>query len=300
MGIADNRWEFACSKSRHSWGLIHDKKDNVQNKAIHSADRMFIPGTIRHPKYDADHQPWPTVVIECCNSCTNLAARLYLECCADWWFTQSEGFTKVVILMMFDYERRGTVVEKWVCATKAPYTKKLAQTILIDVKRGENGKPTIVVDGEDLVLDFESLMARPKREGESDIVFDKALMNGFGNGFLMTWPNLGKGRKVNVKRSGIDVTLARKLLNYPLSTLKEQLGPALAEAVKTAEQAAKAVGADADVQASRMTLTLTRNKVDKGKGKEKEGELSFGEDRIPVDITIGEALAILVEKEEGE
>lgn len=300
MGIVDNRWEFACSKSRHSLGLIHDKKDNAPNKAIHSADRMFIPGIIRHPKYDADDQPWPTMVIETCNSCTNLAARLYLECCADWWFAQSEGFTKVVILMMFDYDRRGTIVEKWVCAPKAPYTKKLAQTILIDVTRGENGKPTIAVKGEDLVLDFESLMARLKREGESDIIFDKALMNGVGNAFLMTWPNLGKGRKVNVKRSGIDVTTARNLLNLPLSTLREQLGPALAEALKTAEQAAKAVGADADVQASRMTLTLTRNKVDKGKGKEKEGGSSFGEDRIAVDITIGEALAIMAEKEEAE
>ncbi|KUL81585.1 hypothetical protein ZTR_09871 [Talaromyces verruculosus] len=297
MGIVDNRWEFACARSRHSLGLIHDKKDNVPYKAIHTADRMFIPGIIRHPKYDANNQPWPTMAIECCDSCTNLASRLYLECSVDWWFSQSEGFTKVVILMMFDYDRRGTVIEKWVCTPKAPYTKRLAQTILIDVTRGENGKPTVTIDGDDLVLDFESLMACPKREGETDIVFDKALMNGFGNGHLMTWPNLGKGRKQNAKRSGIDVTTARKLLDCPLSTLQQHLGPALDEALEKAEKAAKAVGADADVQASRMTLTLTRNKVDKGKGKEKEGELASGEDRIPVDITIGEALAIMAEKE---
>lgn len=300
MGIIDNRWEFACCKSRQSHGLIADSNDPVANKAIHSVDRMFIPGIIRHPKYDANSQPWPTMVIECATDYTNVASRCYLQYCADWWFTQSEGFTKFVLLMYFDYNRYETIVEKWICAPEAPHNKTLAQTIKINLQPNEKGKATVVVHGEDLILDFEALMARPKREGESDIVFDEGLMNGFGNGYLVPWPNLGNERRKNIKSSGIDVNTARKLLNYPLSTMKQQLGPALAEALKTAEKAAKAVGIDADVSKSRMKLTLTRNKVGKVKGKEKEGELSFGEDRILVDISIGEALAIMAEKEEVE
>lgn len=300
MGIIDNRWEFACCKTRQSHGLITDPNDPAQDKAIHSVDRMFIPGIIRHPNYDANSEPWPTMVIECGPEYANVASRWYLNYCVDWWFTQSEGSTKFVLLMYFDYDRYETIVEKWVCAPEAPYTKSLAQTVTSNLQRNKEGKATVVVTGDDLILDFESLMARPKREGESDIVFDKALMNGFGNGYLVPWPNLGNERRKNVKSSGIDVNTARKLLNYPLETLKQQLGPALTEALKTAEKAAKASGADADVQKSRMKLTLTRNKVKKG-GEEKEaGESRFGEDRIPVDVSIGEALAIMAEKEKEE
>lgn len=298
MGITNDRWEFACSKTRHSRGLVLDKKDTVQIKSIHSADRIFVPGIIRPTKFDADRQPWPTMVIETGSDCANIASRFYLEYGADWWFTQSEGFTKIVIIMMFDYTHHATVIEKWVCAPEPPYTKKLVQTITVFPQPKDKGKPTVIVKGEDLVLDFGSLMGRPKREGESDIVFDTDFMKGFGNGFLLTWRNLGAKRENNLKSSGIDVATARKLLNYPLVQLKQQLGPALAEALKTAENAARAAGADADVGASKLKLTLTRNKVsEKGKEKAVEGELSFGEDRISVDITIGEALAIMAEKE---
>ncbi|EEA19623.1 hypothetical protein PMAA_004070 [Talaromyces marneffei ATCC 18224] len=298
MGIIDNRWEFACSKSRQSHGLTTDPNDPAQDKAIHSVDRMFVPGIIRHPKYDANNEPWPTMVVECGPEYANVAARWYLNYCVDWWFTQSTGFTKIVLLMYFDYDRYETIVEKWVCAPEAPYTKSLAQTININLQRNKDGKAIVVVNGEDLIINFESLMARPKREGESDIVFDKALMNGFGNGYLVPWPNLGTERRKNVKSSGIDVNTARKLLNYPLETLKDQLGPALTEALKAAEKAAKAAGADADVQKSKMKLTLTRNKVKKEGEEEKESV--FGEDRIPVDISIPEALAIMAEKDDGE
>ncbi|RAO73130.1 uncharacterized protein BHQ10_009142 [Talaromyces amestolkiae] len=298
MGIVDNRWEFACSKTRHSHGVIFDNNDTVQIKSIHSADRIFIPDINRHTKFDADHQSWPTMVIETGSDCANIASRFYLEYSADWWFTQSEGFTKIVIVIMFDYAHHATVIEKWVCASEAPYTKKLVQTITVFPKPNDKGKPSVIVQGEDLILEIESLMARPKREGESDIVFDKEFMKGFGNGFLLPWRNLGAKRENNLKSSEIDLATARKLLNYPLVSLKQQLGPALAEALKMAEKAAKSVGADTDVGASKMTLTLSRNKVsEKGKEKAVEEESSFGEDRIAVDITIGEAIAIMAEKE---
>lgn len=139
MGIKDNEWIIVREKSRKSGGVVRLDGDPAEHKSIHSCERMFVPwGKDAALKLDVDHQPWPTLAVETGPPYENYASRLYLQYCADWWFTQSQGATKIVIIMYFDYIRGVNIVEKWVSESVAPFNKTLEQTIKIEHRFIEN------------------------------------------------------------------------------------------------------------------------------------------------------------------
>ncbi|EED14027.1 hypothetical protein TSTA_102580 [Talaromyces stipitatus ATCC 10500] len=294
MGISGEEWEFVYNQSRYSRGAIILDGNPAAHESTHSCDRMFIPRSNCSLQVDANQKPWPTLVVETGPAYSNTASRLYLQYCADWWFTQSQGATKYVVIMYFNYARVETIAELWVSESVPPYTKSLVQTVVVNLQKDNKGKIHIIVTGEPMKFDFETLMARKKREGEKDIVFDKGLMNGWGNAFQCPWPNLGPKRRNNMKMSGISMETARQILGCPLESVKEQLGPALTEALERAEKFSKTVKAGANIPKSRMKVTLTQ-----GGGEEEKkvgGKFDREEQQIPVDLSIEEAMVIMAKK----
>ncbi|OKL63091.1 hypothetical protein UA08_02005 [Talaromyces atroroseus] len=286
MGIIEDEYDFLCNRSRKSDGVRTFPDDPAEFKSVHSCDRMFIPRR-DDPKFDADGVVWPTMVIETGPAHANVASRKYLQFCVDWWFTQSDSVTKTVLLMYFDYANRETIVEKWVRAAEPPFHKTLAQTIVINIQPGHDknfAKSKVVVSGQGLTLSVESLMGRPKREGETDIVFDKTFLTGFANGYLLPWPNVGPTRKEVLLGSGLKGGEAASLVSAAssaavgagargapgtiaaprnLSSLKSaqaQLGPALSRLLAT--DVPRYLGTDGtpqvDVSASSIKVTLKR------------------------------------------
>ncbi|KAH8703921.1 hypothetical protein BGW36DRAFT_355314 [Talaromyces proteolyticus] len=194
-------YEILSLQTRRSQGIPSYPEEQEHLASSHSCERMFISLCTTNLDGDLDENgnPWPSLVIETGPAFDNTASRSLLHYAVDWWFTQSRGLTRIVLLLFFNYLETETVVEKWVRSKQPPFRKRLAQTIIISVHDclpHETLASTceIEVSGERLVLGIEALLGRPKGAGEEDVVFDKGFLAGLANGFLLVWPNIGPKR----------------------------------------------------------------------------------------------------------
>lgn len=103
-----------------------------------------------------------------------------------------------------------------------------------------------------------------------------------------------------MKEPAVDIETTRKMIDCTLSTLKQQLGPALAAALNEAEDAVKTLGwgAEANIPGSRVRITLTRMSSNPAEGGDDGEPVDRDDQSIPVEMSIGEALKIMAEKEE--
>jgi hypothetical protein len=327
MGVADDEYQLLCNRSRKAEGVRPDPTDPAEFKSVHSCERMFVPRR-ENPKFDAEGAVWPTMVIETGPAYANGASRTYLHFCVDWWFTQTDGVVKIVLVMYFDYAKRETIVEKWVRA-EAPLHKELAQTIIINIQPNRGIKNQVVVsDGEELTLLFESLMGRPKREGEADIVFDKPLLTGFANGFLVPWPNLGPNRRDVLKGSGMTSSKGGKAAETlmaamtrtsrgkrnaaaapasvpSLGALQDSLGPALSRvlAADIPRYLGQAGTPQVDFTSSSIQVTLKRTEkpVEKEDGQpEASGQHEVDKEenkKVSVELPLEKAMELMSTKD---
>jgi hypothetical protein len=65
---------------------------------------------------------WPTVAFEC-RTLSPLSVK-YTDFGIDWWFYQSQGLTKIVVVYYIDHEARNITFEKWVCDITPPENDK--------------------------------------------------------------------------------------------------------------------------------------------------------------------------------
>lgn len=201
MNISASEYEFLALRSCKTNGIYSSPYLEEDIKSTRSCDRMFVPrlSTINAAAAatDAKSNPWPTLVIETGPVWYNPASRWYMHYAVDWWFSQSEGTTKIVLLLYFDHFQQETIIEKWVYdAQHLPFKKRLAQTLIVSLASGNkkaNNQMTEVA-GDTLVLELDALLGREKRKGEKDVVFDMETLGACAEGFLLHWRNLGRGR----------------------------------------------------------------------------------------------------------
>ena len=109
-------------------------------------------------------QGWPTLVIE-----TGVSKSLSkLRADAQWWFHNSSGQTRFVLIVSISRRQRRVTVEKWQMQIPSPAfvlqpVASAAQEIVITPAS---------VSGAPLTLDFEALFDRPPQGTEADIVLD--------------------------------------------------------------------------------------------------------------------------------
>ncbi|PUU72475.1 hypothetical protein B9Z19DRAFT_666532 [Tuber borchii] len=157
-------------------GLIDDigRVDSATYRANGSqneADCAWKPRSCRPLKTD-----WPTVIIECGVS----QSRDRLEVDAHWWFENSGGQVKMVLVISFSETKREIHVQQWEMTTirnlhvteDQPGPTSTAPTITgeFDLVAGVSNKAS-------LMLNFERFFLRPPAKGngqrEGDIVFSR-------------------------------------------------------------------------------------------------------------------------------
>jgi hypothetical protein len=213
MNSPATEYEFLALKSCTTNGIYSSPYLEEDIKSTRSCDRMFVSRlstssttSAEAAATDANGNPWPTLVIETGPGFYNPASRWYMHYAVDWWFSQSEGTTKIVLLLYFDHFQRETIVEKWVYdAQHLPFKKRLAQTLIVNLSSGSkkaNNQMTEIA-GDTLVLELDALLGREKGEGETDVVLDKETLGVYAEGFLLHWRNLGRGRLEALDRDKI-------------------------------------------------------------------------------------------------
>jgi len=139
------------------------------------ADYIWIPSPLRHFSCD----DWPTLVLEC--GLSKLIERLEIE--AGWWFHNSAGDVRIVILISVSHADKKVWIDQWELSTAPnPEVGKDSPqpTITVPVKTCHvemvDGKAT----GGPLRLKFNKPFLRDPRQGEGDIVFTREDLQVYG------------------------------------------------------------------------------------------------------------------------
>ena len=113
---------------------------------------------------------WPTLVLECGVS----QSRDRLAADAHWWFENSGGQVKIVLLILYSVSKKEIRFQQWERVTipdphvtpVRPGPARAAPAIVseIDLVAG-------VSDEASLTLNFESVFLRPPAKGEGDFIF---------------------------------------------------------------------------------------------------------------------------------
>ncbi|KAF9893089.1 hypothetical protein FE257_012500 [Aspergillus nanangensis] len=134
-------------------------------------------------------QGWPTLVIE-----TGVSESLsHLQEDARWWFENSMGETRIVLVISINRTRRSIIIQKWQLAppaTPSPLTRSRINQIRTQppprVQQAVNLQQPYVaqevdispagISGSPLVLDFHAVLDRPPRGNEADIVIPASVL----------------------------------------------------------------------------------------------------------------------------
>ena len=176
-------------RNDRQWGQTTTNPGSVGNKAK-QPDQCFYPGS-RRPVF-SQFQGYPTLVVE--TGVTESLPRLRGD--ALWWFANSQGDTRMVLIMSVRRATRTIFMEVWQLAP--PGTPRITRSI-IDQFRSNNPlpmppmvrqpavsqqaycikeliiTPTTVV-GAPLILPFQAIFDRPPVGNEQDIVLNAAAL----------------------------------------------------------------------------------------------------------------------------
>ncbi|OJJ41701.1 hypothetical protein ASPWEDRAFT_179408 [Aspergillus wentii DTO 134E9] len=175
MGIARDEVGFAMSTTH---------KPAVGNRGK-QADECFWPLS-RQPRPGRAHG-WPTLVIE--TGVSESLRRLREDAC--WWFHNSLGDVRIVLIVCINRRTRKILVEKWQLApagTPNPMTRNMRIQLSNPNQQPPLGQQPVAsqqpyaaqeieinsatVQGAPLILNFEAVLDRPRQGNESDLVFN--------------------------------------------------------------------------------------------------------------------------------
>lgn len=170
------RSQMGIPRDEILFGVATTHQPTVGNKGK-QPDQCFWPPS-RQPGPGQRHG-WPTLVIE--TGVTESLQRLRDD--AYWWFNNSLGDVRIVLLFCISRRQRKIIVEKWHLAppdTPNPMTRSMINQLVIS-QRPPLEQPylaqEIVIDpvsvhNAPLVLNFEAIFDRGRQQNESDIVFN--------------------------------------------------------------------------------------------------------------------------------
>jgi len=152
--------------------------------SIKQANIAWEPWSPRHGAAD-----WPSVIIECGVS----QSRDRLEVEANWWFENSDGQVKIVLVISYSEEMKKIHFQQWELVTVPdsyvspgqPTATRTAPTIMreFDLTLGVPSRAS-------LMLNFESVFLRPPAQGkgqrEGDITFSQEDLEEYAT---HVWPN---------------------------------------------------------------------------------------------------------------
>ncbi|KXG45557.1 uncharacterized protein PGRI_033240 [Penicillium griseofulvum] len=143
------------STTNRKWVATTTYKPTV-NKGK-QADQGFLPPS-RRPPIPGSSPGWPTLAIE-----TGLSESLsQLRHNARWWFSNSSGEVRIVLVISISKRKDRVSIEKWqLASTNRPRSLTCAHEVAITA----NG-----VTGAPLTITFVALYDRPPAHGEGDIV----------------------------------------------------------------------------------------------------------------------------------
>ncbi|PKY05746.1 hypothetical protein P168DRAFT_289185 [Aspergillus campestris IBT 28561] len=188
--------------------LMYEIRANCAGMGVPPPDVMMggtttheVPGGQRAKQPDqclwpAGRQPlagrphgWPTVAIE--TGVAESLARLQQD--ARWWFENSLGATRIVLVLSINRTGHRIIIQKWQLAppgTPSPLTRLRIDQIRTQppprVQQAANLQQPYVaqevvispagISGTPLVLDFHAVLDRPPRGNEADIVLPAAVL----------------------------------------------------------------------------------------------------------------------------
>ncbi|OXV10163.1 hypothetical protein Egran_02075 [Elaphomyces granulatus] len=172
--IRDASLAMGVPKPQMTWGMSTTHK-GTHSKKGKQPDQCFWPA----PRHPTAVQPrgWPTLVIE--TGVTESLPKLREDVL--WWFLNSNGDVRIVLVLSISTKRRTALLEKWQLApanTPQPMTRAtlpmppLVQqmpTAQQPYAHQEIQLTQTTMTGGPLVLPFEALFCRPPQGTETDI-----------------------------------------------------------------------------------------------------------------------------------
>lgn len=181
--------EFICRsrmgipRNEIAFGMATTHQPTVGNKGK-QADQCFWPSS-RQP--GPGQQPgWPTLVIE--TGVTESLHRLRED--AYWWFHNSLGRVRIVLVVCISRRQSKIIIEKWHLAppgTPNPLTRSMLDQLVLIQRPPLVQQPVasqqpypaqeieispVSIQGDPLTLNFEAVFDRGRQQNESDIVLN--------------------------------------------------------------------------------------------------------------------------------
>lgn len=174
MGIRRNEITFGMSTTHRPPGGNRGKQPD---ECFWSPSRKPRPG---------EQSDWPTLVIE--TGFTESLRRLRED--ARWWFHNSLGQVRIVLIICINRRQHKAIIEKWHLAppcTPNPLTRSILDQLVgtqqppLDQQPVSSQQPyraqeiqidPVLVQGAPLTLNFEAVFDRGRQLNESDIVLN--------------------------------------------------------------------------------------------------------------------------------
>ncbi|KAE8143071.1 hypothetical protein BDV38DRAFT_293515 [Aspergillus pseudotamarii] len=181
MAVHETLWAMGIPRTEMSWGGRTTYQPTVGKGK--QGDQIFTPGD-RQPAH-GQIRDWPTLVLE-----TGLSESLRkLQENAKWWFNNSNGRVRFVIVVLISYERSTVLFQKWQLVppnapspmtrhyiswlhqqsrNMPPLSDQPAATQMLYMAQEVTVTPN-TVSGAPMVLPFHALMDRAPGANETDI-----------------------------------------------------------------------------------------------------------------------------------
>lgn len=186
--IADKISDMGISRLQAHWGATTRHAGTVITKGKES-DECFHPAS-RLPAPAQQSEPWPTLVIE--TGVSESLSKLRED--ARWWFNNSDGDVRIVLILSIKKRGRTVLLEKWQLAPPTA-TGGMVTRSAINSLRQQNPSPmppliqqpasqqtpyslqeikiTPTSASESLMLPFEALFCRAPQGNETDIILSQ-------------------------------------------------------------------------------------------------------------------------------
>ncbi|KAL1963361.1 hypothetical protein VTN77DRAFT_8482 [Rasamsonia byssochlamydoides] len=106
LEIPPNEYRYFCPRFQEA------RDEDGRPTSARQCQGMFIPP--RQPSQQTPDNEWPSFVVEVATAAP--ATEQYLHFGVNWWFRESKGIVKAVLLLFVDrQEPRSLTIEKWVC-----------------------------------------------------------------------------------------------------------------------------------------------------------------------------------------
>lgn len=177
------RSQMGISRDEIAFGMSTTHKPTAGNKGKQPDQCFWSPSRYPRPGQQPD---WPTLVIE--TGVTESLRRLREE--AYWWFQNSLGQVRIVLIICISRRQHKTIIEKWQLAppgTPNPLTRDILDQLVNTQQPPLVQQPVasqqpypaqeiqidpVSVQGGPLTLNFEALFDRCRRLNESDVVLN--------------------------------------------------------------------------------------------------------------------------------